>query len=79
MKTKMQNIVIYSKRLTKATRIQMRSVCIVERGGAYINGTHFGYCDEGCAEPRKLGEGMKCVDGRIFGVRMWREGEGNKS
>jgi hypothetical protein len=38
-----------------------------------INGTHYGLCDEGCAEPRKLREGMKCVDGRIYGVRGWRE------
>jgi hypothetical protein len=38
-----------------------------------IHGTHFGYCDEGCVEPRKLGEGMKCVEGRIFGMRMYWE------
>jgi hypothetical protein len=48
--------------------------CEKGRSLVCINGTHFGYCDEGCAEPRRLAVGMKCVDGRIFGVRMWREG-----
>jgi hypothetical protein len=33
-----------------------------------INGTHVGFCDEGCAEPRELREGTKCVDGKIFGA-----------
>jgi hypothetical protein len=40
-------------------------VCIGER--------HYGFCDEGCAEPRRLREGMKCVDGRVFGERMYHE------
>lgn len=32
-----------------------------------INATHFGYCDEGCVEPRRVKKGMKCVDGRMYG------------
>jgi hypothetical protein len=46
--------------------------CEKGRNSVSINGTHFGYCDEGCVEPRRLGEGMERVDGRVFGVRMWR-------
>jgi hypothetical protein len=46
--------------------------CKKGRNLVCINGTHYGYCDEGCAEPRKLGDGMECVDGRVFGVRMWK-------
>jgi len=34
-----------------------------------IGETHYGFCDEGCAEPRRLGEGMRCVGGRITGAR----------
>jgi hypothetical protein len=34
-----------------------------------IGTTQFGYCDEGCVEPRRLGEGMRCEDGKIFGVK----------
>jgi hypothetical protein len=53
-------------------------ICEKRRSLVCINGTHYGYCDEGCAEPRKLRDGMKCVDGRIYGVRIygvrgWRE------
>jgi hypothetical protein len=38
-----------------------------------INDTHYEYCDEGCAAPRKLRDGMKCVQGRIYGVRLYHE------
>jgi hypothetical protein len=34
-----------------------------------IRTTHYGFCDEGCAEPRRLKESMKCVDGKIYGAR----------
>jgi hypothetical protein len=43
--------------------------CEAGRDVVCIGDTHYGYCDEGCAEPRKLKEGVKCVDGRIYGVR----------
>jgi hypothetical protein len=33
-----------------------------------IGTTHYGFCDEGCAEPRRLMEGARCVDGRIFRI-----------
>lgn len=35
-----------------------------------IGRTHYGYCDEVCAEPRRLYDGLKCVDGRIFADRV---------
>jgi hypothetical protein len=38
-----------------------------------INGTHYGYCDEGCAAPRRLRDGTKCVQGRIYGARLYHE------
>lgn len=34
-----------------------------------IGKTHYGYCDEGCAEPRRLYKGLKCVKGRVFADR----------
>jgi hypothetical protein len=42
--------------------------CDKGRDVVCIGDTHFGYCDEGCAEPRKLKDGVKCVDGRINGI-----------
>ncbi|KAF2031081.1 hypothetical protein EK21DRAFT_111322 [Setomelanomma holmii] len=36
-----------------------------------INGTHYGFCDEYCVDPRVLKQGMKCVDGKIFGVGLY--------
>lgn len=34
-----------------------------------IGETQYGHCDEGCVEPRRLGAGMKCVDGKIWGAK----------
>jgi hypothetical protein len=34
-----------------------------------IGEAQFGYCDEGCVEPRILRAGMKCVDGKIWGAK----------
>ena len=48
--------------------------CPKGRSLVCINGTHYGYCDEGCAEPRELKDGMKCVDGKIFGVKLYLDG-----
>lgn len=48
--------------------------CPKGRSIVCIDGGFYGYCDEGCAEPRKLKEGMKCVDGRIYGVRIYHDG-----
>jgi hypothetical protein len=33
-----------------------------------IGKTHYGFCDEECAMPRRLKKGMQCADGKIFGV-----------
>lgn len=43
-------------------------VCPKGRDMVCIGKTHFGFCDEGCAEPRRLTKGTKCVKGRIHGV-----------
>jgi hypothetical protein len=64
------------QRLKEADEKSKEDGCVTcEKGRSLVcvNGTHYGHCDEGCAEPRRLGEGMECVDGRVFGVRMWRE------
>jgi hypothetical protein len=47
-------------------------MCAKGRSLVCINGTHFGYCDEGCAEPRKLRDGTKCVEGKMYGARLYR-------
>jgi hypothetical protein len=63
------------QRLKEADEKSKEDGCVTCKKGrslVCINGTHFGYCDEGCVEPRRLGEGMECVDGRVFGVRMWK-------
>jgi hypothetical protein len=53
---------------------ESQECCMCEKGRSLvcINGTHFGYCDEGCAEPRELREGMKCVEGKIYGAKLYR-------
>jgi hypothetical protein len=43
--------------------------CQKGRDVVCIRTTHYGFCDEGCAEPRRLKESMKCVDGKIYGAR----------
>jgi len=43
--------------------------CEKGRDVVCIGKMHFGYCDEGCVEPRRLGDGMKCVDGKIWGAK----------
>jgi hypothetical protein len=48
--------------------------CPKGRSIVCIDGGYYGYCDEGCAESRKLKEGTKCVDGRIYGARLYRDG-----
>jgi hypothetical protein len=60
-------------RVEQSVKAKECVACKKGRSLVCINGTHYGYCDEGCAEPRKLREGMKCVDGRIYGARGWRE------
>jgi hypothetical protein len=45
--------------------------CPKNRDLVCINGTHYGFCDEGCVEARRLKDGMKCVEGRIYGVRLF--------
>jgi hypothetical protein len=55
--------------------VKMRCVqCPKGRSIVCIDDEYYGYCDEGCAEPRKLKEGMKCVDGRIYGIRLYHDG-----
>ncbi|KAH7091284.1 hypothetical protein FB567DRAFT_589180 [Paraphoma chrysanthemicola] len=44
-----------------------------------INDTHYGHCDEGCVDPRRLRAGTKCVGGRIFGVKAFGEDPSTKT
>jgi hypothetical protein len=48
--------------------------CPKGRSIVCIDSGYYGNCDEGCAEPRKLKERMKCVDGRIYGARLYHDG-----
>ncbi|KAH4943402.1 hypothetical protein HBI70_190050 [Parastagonospora nodorum] len=59
-----------------STGNEPENMCVTcEAGGdvVCIGETHYGFCDEGCAEPRVLGRGMRCVDGRVTGVKEWSE------
>ncbi|KAF1916199.1 hypothetical protein BDU57DRAFT_516165 [Ampelomyces quisqualis] len=58
----------YQERKTKKNKWECVQ-CDEGRDLVCINGTHFGFCDEGCPEPRRLKDGMKCVDGKIFRAR----------
>ena len=42
--------------------------CEKGRDVVCIGDKHFGFCDEGCVEKRRLGVGVRCVDGRIYGA-----------
>ncbi|KAH7081514.1 hypothetical protein BKA63DRAFT_589043 [Paraphoma chrysanthemicola] len=44
-----------------------------------INSTHYGHCDEGCVEPRRLRGATRCVGGRIFGVKAFGEHPSTKT
>jgi hypothetical protein len=66
---------VTDERLSMLARLKMYVSCLRRERSLGCSGEkRYGCCDEGCAELRKLREGVKCVDRSIYVLRGYHEG-----